>query len=98
MALYSAVFQCIVGAINVALAIEGGGGADPHDVFAGVLDIFGFEVFANNYFEQLCINYANEKLHQFFVRKVLGMEQDIYLAEGIDFKGVEFEDNQPWCV
>lgn len=97
MALYTAVFQHVVFCINESLSIEGYGGVDPKDVFAGVLDIFGFEVFPTNYFEQLCINYANEKLHQFFVRKVLGIEQMIYLEEGIVFKGVEFEDNQP-CV
>ena len=54
------------------------------DIFCGILDIFGFEVFEINYFEQLFINYCNERIHQFFIKKVLFMEQEEYIREGIE--------------
>ena len=50
-----------------------------------------------NRFEQLCINYANEKLQQYFQHHVLGMEQEIYAIEEVSFKGIWYENNQP-CV
>lgn len=65
--------------------------------FIGILDIFGFEIFEINSFEQLCINYANEKLQNLFNHHIFVMEQAAYAADGVDVAAIEFINNQP-CV
>jgi myosin-1 len=61
----------------------------------GVLDIFGFEILGTNGFEQLCINYTNEKLHQLFVEQTLKGEQAVYASEGIPWQKIDYIDNIP---
>ena len=60
----------------------------------GVLDIYGFEVFDNNSFEQFCINYCNEKLQQLFIELVLKQQQEEYEREGIKWVHIDYFNNQ----
>lgn len=92
---YSALFDWLVENINNGLSTEEVNSRAC--TFIGVLDIYGFEHFAKNSFEQFCINYANEKLQQEFNQHVFKLEQEEYLREQIDWTFIDFSDNQP-CI
>uniref|UniRef100_A0A1A9W1S0 Myosin motor domain-containing protein n=1 Tax=Glossina brevipalpis TaxID=37001 RepID=A0A1A9W1S0_9MUSC len=89
-ALYGNIFVKIVQRINATINKDERTALNT----IGVLDIFGFENFQDNSFEQLCINYANENLQQFFVRHIFKMEQSEYQNEGIKWQHIEYQDNQ----
>lgn len=93
--IYGHLFLWIVKKINAAIFTPPA--QDPQSVrrAIGLLDIFGFENFQNNSFEQLCINFANEHLQQFFVKHVFTMEQEEYLSENITWDYIHYTDNQP---
>ncbi|KAG0015206.1 Myosin type-2 heavy chain 1, partial [Podila clonocystis] len=93
--IYSSLFDWLVNNINASLSSEAV--ASKIHSFIGVLDIYGFEHFKKNSFEQFCINYANEKLQQEFNQHVFKLEQEEYVREKIDWKFIEFSDNQP-CI
>ncbi|KAJ9157066.1 Class v myosin [Coniochaeta hoffmannii] len=93
--IYSSLFDWLVEIINESLATEEV--LNKVSSFIGVLDIYGFEHFAKNSFEQFCINYANEKLQQEFNQHVFKLEQEEYLREQIDWTFIDFSDNQP-CI
>ncbi|KAJ1285097.1 hypothetical protein BS78_03G254900 [Paspalum vaginatum] len=87
--IYSRLFDWLVNRINASI------GQDPDsNKLIGVLDIYGFESFKTNSFEQLCINFTNEKLQQHFNQNVFKMEQEEYTREQINWSYIEFVDNQ----
>ncbi|GAA5976690.1 hypothetical protein JCM10908_005597 [Rhodotorula pacifica] len=91
--IYASLFEWLVSVINESLTNERIEGTVKN--FIGVLDIYGFEHFKKNSFEQFCINYANEKLQQEFNAHVFKLEQEEYVREEIDWKFIDYADNQP---
>jgi myosin-5 len=92
-ALYSKLFDSIVSGVNSALRLK----QQMVTMQVSVLDIFGFEVFQENHFEQFCINYANEKLQLHFNHFNFMLERQLYLKEGIELVESDFVDNSA-CV
>lgn len=90
-ALYSRMFDWLVNRINQSITDE------RSEFNIGVLDIYGFEIFQHNSFEQLCINFVNEKLQQIFIELTLKSEQEEYEREGIRWEAVKYFNNKP-CV
>jgi myosin-5 len=88
--IYANLFDWLVEQINIALEV----GKSRTGRSISILDIYGFESFKNNSFEQFCINYANERLQQHFNRHLFKLEQEEYEEDGIDWTKVEFVDNQ----
>uniref|UniRef100_A0A8C9YHC5 Osteoclast-stimulating factor 1 n=1 Tax=Sander lucioperca TaxID=283035 RepID=A0A8C9YHC5_SANLU len=90
-ALYARLFDYLVEAINKAIQ-------KPYEEFSiGVLDIYGFEIFQKNGFEQFCINFVNEKLQQIFIELTLKAEQEEYVQEGIKWTPIEYFNNKIVC-
>ena len=87
--LYARLFDWLVAKINTSIGQDASSKR-----FIGVLDIYGFESFKTNSFEQFCINLANEKLQQHFNQHVFKTEQEEYEREAIDWSYIEFVDNQ----
>uniref|UniRef100_A0A8B9LA47 Myosin, heavy chain 11b, smooth muscle n=1 Tax=Astyanax mexicanus TaxID=7994 RepID=A0A8B9LA47_ASTMX len=93
-AMYDRLFRWILARVNKALDKSKRQGAS----FIGILDIAGFEIFEDNSFEQLCINYTNEKLQQLFNHTMFILEQEEYKREGIEWNFIDFGlDLQP-CI
>ncbi|XP_003969276.2 unconventional myosin-Ig isoform X1 [Takifugu rubripes] len=94
-ALYERLFSWIVGRINDVIQVKD---YNPllhgKNTVIGVLDIYGFEIFDNNSFEQFCINYCNEKLQQLFIELILLQEQSEYQREGITWQHIDYFNNQ----
>ncbi|KAI9828899.1 MAG: class II myosin [Phylliscum demangeonii] len=91
-AIYNNLFDWIVVRVNASLKARG---ELAHSI--GILDIYGFEIFERNSFEQLCINYVNEKLQQIFIQLTLKKEQEEYAREQIQWTPINYFDNKVVC-
>ncbi|XP_051022389.1 myosin-IIIb [Acomys russatus] len=94
-ALYGRLFSWIVNRINTLLQPDKNTCSAGDRMSVGILDIFGFEDFQRNSFEQLCINIANEQVQYYFNQHVFALEQMEYKSEGIEAILVQYEDNRP---
>ncbi|KAI9462418.1 P-loop containing nucleoside triphosphate hydrolase protein [Lactarius psammicola] len=91
-AIYNNLFEWIVSRVNVSMKPRGA-----INQLIGILDIFGFEIFKENSFEQLCINYVNEKLQQIFIELTLKTEQEEYVREQIKWTEIKYFNNKIVC-
>ncbi|XP_008330610.1 unconventional myosin-XIX isoform X1 [Cynoglossus semilaevis] len=87
---YARLFEWLVKLVNKSISADKSMWCN----FIGILDVYGFECFQKNLLEQLCINYANEKLQQHFVAHYLRAQQDEYVSEGLQWSFVKYQDNQ----
>ncbi len=87
------MFVWLVERVNVTLDVKA-----KRQYFIGVLDIAGFEIFEYNGFEQLCINYTNERLQQFFNHHMFVLEQEEYKKEGIQWEFIDFGMDLQACI
>ncbi|XP_068434010.1 myosin heavy chain, fast skeletal muscle-like [Clinocottus analis] len=90
---YEKMFLWMVIRINEMLDTK-----QPRQFFIGVLDIAGFEIFDYNSMEQICINFTNEKLQQFFNHHMFVLEQEEYKKEGIDWEFIDFGMDLAACI
>jgi len=93
-ALAKAVFSKIFDWVDDAINSSTRGSATDEAKFIGLLDVYGFESFVHNTYEQLCINFANEKLQQFFLKFIFKAEEDLYTFENVSWTRIEYQDNQ----
>ncbi|XP_028447800.1 unconventional myosin-Ib isoform X2 [Perca flavescens] len=91
--LYSRLFSWLVTRINESIKAQ----TKARHKVMGVLDIYGFEIFEDNSFEQFIINYCNEKLQQIFIELTLREEQEEYVREGIEWTNIEYFNNAIIC-
>ncbi|KAJ2477288.1 class II myosin, partial [Coemansia sp. RSA 2320] len=91
-AIYDRLFDWIVARVNKAMQAR-----SESSYIIGVLDIYGFEIFEQNSFEQLCINYVNEKLQQIFIELTLKAEQEEYVREQIKWTPIDYFNNKIVC-
>ncbi|XP_055360876.1 unconventional myosin-Ib isoform X4 [Betta splendens] len=91
--LYNRLFTWLVTRINESIKAQ----AKTRHKVMGVLDIYGFEIFEDNSFEQFIINYCNEKLQQIFIELTLREEQEEYIREGIEWTNIEYFNNAIIC-
>lgn len=96
-AVYTRLFDWLVMRINRSLQTPSSMSKGNNNHVMGILDIYGFEVFQTNNFEQLCINFCNEKLQQLFIELTLKQEQEEYLREGIEWEPVAYFNNKVIC-
>ncbi|KAM3728678.1 Unconventional myosin-Ie [Dirofilaria immitis] len=93
--LYTRLFEFLIASVNQAMKITSRLSGTPLSI--GILDIYGFEIFDNNGFEQFCINFVNEKLQQIFIELTLKAEQEEYVSEGIKWTPIDYFNNKIVC-
>ncbi|GMI15155.1 hypothetical protein TrVE_jg7158 [Triparma verrucosa] len=93
-AIFANVFEVIVARVNASITLDDSATSSNKHGSISVLDIFGFESFEKNSFEQFCINFTNETLQQQYNRHIFLVEQEIYEKEGILWSFIEFPDNE----